>query len=76
VLRDAALLAAIGLAVGTVAAVGLTRLLGGMLYGVHPLSVGVWLGALAALFGTTILASLVPAARAARVDPLEAIRYE
>jgi ABC-type antimicrobial peptide transport system permease subunit len=47
-----------------------------MLYGVHPLSAEVWLGALSTLFGTAVLASLLPAARAARVDPIEAIRYE
>jgi predicted permease len=76
VLRDAALLALGGLAVGIVAGMLLTRLLEGMLYGVHPLSAAVWTGALLALFGTTVLAALVPAVRAARVDPLEAIRYE
>lgn len=76
VIRDAALLAAAGLVAGALAGVGLTRLLEGMLYGVHPLSAGVWLGALSTLFGTAVLASLLPAARAARVDPIEAIRYE
>jgi ABC-type antimicrobial peptide transport system permease subunit len=47
-----------------------------MLYGVSPLSATVWLAALAFLLGTAALASSVPALRAARVDPLRAIRYE
>jgi putative ABC transport system permease protein len=76
VVRDAAVLALAGLAIGALSGVGLTGLLEGMLYGVSPLSAGVWLAALAALFATALLAASVPAIRAARVDPLEAIRYE
>lgn len=76
VLRDAAQLAAGGLLVGAAAGIGLTRLLEGMLYGVHPLSVPVWAAALAGLFAVTLLAALIPATRAARVNPLDAIRYE
>jgi len=76
VMRDALVLAAIGLALGAVSGFALTRLLEGMLYGVSPLSATVWVAALASLFATTVVASSVPAIRAARVDPLEAIRYE
>ncbi len=76
ILRDAALLAAAGLVVGAVAGAGVTRLLEGMLYGVHPLSIGVWLTALTFLLLTALTAAAVPAARAAAVDPMEAIRYE
>ncbi len=76
VMRDALLLAAIGLAIGAVSGFGLTRLLEGMLYGVSPLSPSVWAAALASLLATAAVASSVPAFRAARVDPLEAIRYE
>jgi ABC-type antimicrobial peptide transport system permease subunit len=47
-----------------------------MLYGVHPLSIGVWLTALTFLLLTALTAAAVPAARAAAVDPMEAIRYE
>jgi predicted permease len=76
VMRDALVLAVIGLVVGAVSGLVLTRLLEGMLYGVSPLSATVWIAALASLFATAAVASSVPAIRAARVDPLEAIRYE
>ena len=76
VMRDALLLAGIGLAIGAISGFALTRLLEGMLYGISPLSAGVWMAALASLFATAAIASSVPAIRAARVDPLEAIRYE
>lgn len=76
VLLDALGLSAIGLAIGAASGLLLTRLLEGMLYGVSPLSLTVWAAALSCLFGTAALASAVPAVRAARVDPLRAIRYE
>lgn len=76
VMRDALVLAVIGLVIGSVSGLVLTRLLEGMLYGVSPLSATVWLAALVSLFATATVASSVPAIRAARVDPLEAIRYE
>jgi ABC-type antimicrobial peptide transport system permease subunit len=76
VMRDALVLAAVGLVMGAVSGYALTRLLEGMLYGVSPLSATVWIAALASLFATAAVASSVPAIRAARVDPLEAIRYE
>jgi predicted permease len=76
VLRDALALALVGLVVGATAGAGLTRLLTGMLYGVSPLNPTVWSLALATLFTTAVIASYIPALRAARVDPLEAIRCE
>jgi len=76
VLRDAVALALVGLVVGATAGAGLTRLLTGMLYGVSPLNPTVWSLALATLFTTAVIASYIPALRAARVDPLEAIRCE
>ncbi len=76
VMRDALVLAATGLVIGAVSGFALTRLLENMLYGVSPLSATVWIAALASLFATAAVASSVPAIRAARVDPLEAIRYE
>jgi putative ABC transport system permease protein len=76
VVGRAVLLAAAGVAVGLVAALGLTRLLTGLLYGVSPTDPQVY-GAIAALLVlVAALASFVPARRAARVDPMLALRGE
>jgi predicted permease len=67
---------AIGTAVGMVLAVGLAFAVRSMLFGVSPLDPSLVVGAPIVLLGTAALASLVPARRAARVDPLVALRAE
>jgi ABC-type antimicrobial peptide transport system permease subunit len=74
VVRDAAVLVSIALAVGLAAALGAGRLLAHDLYGVGPRDPLTFLAALALLTATAALASWVPARRASRVEPLEAIR--
>jgi predicted permease len=74
VVRDAAILVAVALAVGLAAALGAGRLLAHDLYGVGPRDPLTFLAALALLTATAALASWVPARRASRVNPLEAIR--
>ena len=68
-------LGAIGAAVGIVAAAGATRLLGSLLFGVGALDAVAFARALAIVLGGVLLATLVPAWRAARTNPVEALRH-
>jgi putative ABC transport system permease protein len=58
------------------AAAGLTRFLQGLLHGVPALDAPTYALAAASLAAAALLACAVPAARAARVDPLQALRHE
>ena len=76
VLRQAAALAGIGLAIGLAGAFAATRLLGSVLFDVKP-NDPVTYAAVAALLAVVVLsASYLPARRAAHVDPLDALRQE
>ena len=76
VVREGLLMAAIGVLIGLVGAVALGRLLAGLVYQVSPTD-PLTLGTVAALLlGVAALASLVPARRAMRVDPVSALREE
>ncbi|MGD8278721.1 MAG: FtsX-like permease family protein, partial [Gemmatimonadota bacterium] len=76
VLRQGLLLVTGGIAIGLVGATLLTRLLRGLLYGVSPLDAVTWTVVTMALVLVAAIAVLVPAGRAATVDPLVAIRVE
>jgi putative ABC transport system permease protein len=76
VLRQGMKLAAIGMAAGLLAAVALTRLMAGLLYGVRPADPAT-LGAVILLLGAiAFLACYIPARRATAVDPVVALRCE
>jgi putative ABC transport system permease protein len=76
VLREGMLLAGIGLACGLTAAVGATRALASLLYGVTATDAATFIAVAVALGTAALLASYVPARRAARVDPMQALRTE
>ena len=67
---------AIGLVLGIAGSVGLTRLLDSLLYGVDPSDPTTFLIATALLAAAASLASLLPARKAAGVDPTEVLREE
>jgi putative ABC transport system permease protein len=69
-------LTATGVVLGLIGAVAVTRFLKSLLYGVQPIDWATFLIASAVLAATALLASYIPARRAARVDPMVALRYE
>jgi predicted permease len=76
VLRQGAKLAGAGLALGLVVALGLTRVLRSQLYGVTSTDPAAYAAGILLLAAIALLASYVPARRATRVDPVNALRAE
>jgi putative ABC transport system permease protein len=69
-------LAMVGVAIGWVAAIALTRVTSSFLFGVSATDPSTFVGISALIAGVTFLASYIPARRAAKVDPIVALRYE
>jgi ABC-type antimicrobial peptide transport system permease subunit len=65
-----------GLGIGIVAALGLTRLLSGLVYGVSTTDPVTFISLPLLLGVVAFLAGLFPALRASRIDPLEALRVD
>jgi ABC-type antimicrobial peptide transport system permease subunit len=66
----------VGLGVGMVAALGITRVMTGLLIGVSPSDPLTYISVAAILTAIALLACWIPARRATRVDPGIALRYE
>ncbi|HTT25238.1 MAG TPA: ABC transporter permease [Candidatus Sulfotelmatobacter sp.] len=65
-----------GLVLGLTASVGAVRLIQSMLYGTRPLDPAIFATVAATLLATAVLACLLPAWRASRIDPMQALRTE
>ena len=76
VVSEGILLILIGVGIGTVAAMALTRFLSSLLYGVRPTDPATFVAVSLLLWGVGLLAIYIPAHQATKLDPLAALRYE
>ena len=76
VLRHGVVLALVGIGVGLTAAFAVTRLLASLLYGLSPTDPATFAWVAIGLVTVTVVACLVPARRASRLDPMNALRLE
>jgi predicted permease len=74
--RHGFMLAAIGIVVGVAAAAALTRLMTSMLYEISPLDVPTYTAVSLVLLAAAVMASYLPARRAASLNPIEALRTD
>jgi putative ABC transport system permease protein len=76
VVRQGMVPALIGMGLGIAGALGLTRLLSSLLYGVRPDDPLTFASVLLILAGVALVATFIPARRATKIDPVVALRYE
>ena len=76
VLRESMLMVVMGIAAGVPATLAATRLISTQLFGVSATDPGRMVGAGGLLIVVAILAGLVPARRASKIEPMAALRYE
>jgi ABC-type antimicrobial peptide transport system permease subunit len=70
------MLTGIGIVLGIVLGFVFAQLAKGLLFGVQPVNVPVYCGTAILLFGISLMGAYMPAKRASRVDPMQALRYE
>lgn len=76
IMRNGIMLAFTGIALGVAGAFALTRFLAALLFGIKPTDTTTFVMVAAGLFFVSVIACLIPARRATKVDPLVALRYE
>jgi predicted permease len=76
ILRGALILAGIGVAIGLPIALVLSRLMRFLFYGIEPHDPITMIGVVMIMVSVATLAAWIPARRAAKIDPMEALRYE
>jgi putative ABC transport system permease protein len=76
VIKKGVILIIVGLIIGTAGALALTRVLRSILYGVTPTDPSTFVAVSILLMAVGLVACYIPARRAAKIDPLEALRYE
>jgi ABC-type antimicrobial peptide transport system permease subunit len=75
-LRQGLALSAVGLAIGLVAALGLTRLMSSLLFGIEATDVVTYAAAAGVILAAATLASYLPARRASAIDPVNTLKAE
>jgi predicted permease len=75
-LRQGITLSVVGLAIGLVAALALTRLMSSLLFGIESTDVVTYAAAIGVILGAAALASYLPARRASAIDPVETLKAE
>ena len=76
VLRHAGVLAALGIAIGVALTIALSRFAASLMYGVEPTDAAVFASVACVLGAMALVAALIPARRATRIDPLVALKAE
>jgi ABC-type antimicrobial peptide transport system permease subunit len=74
--RQGLALSGVGLAIGLMAALALTRLMSSLLFGIKPTDVVAYTAAVVVILGAAAVASYLPARRASAIDPVETLKAE